>query len=64
MKVKMVVTALIVTASMFTVAAQLTIMLDLPFWPTYFTVAVGELLSMTVGDVTIHLLNKKLHFAK
>ncbi|WP_332649563.1 QueT transporter family protein [Lysinibacillus sp. 54212] len=64
MKVKMVVTALIVTASMFTVAAQLTIMLDLPFWPTYFTVAVGELLSMTVGGVTIHLLNKKLNFAK
>ena len=64
MKIKMVITALIVTASMFTVAGQLTIMLDLPFWPTYFTVAVGELLSMTVGGVTIYLLNKKLNFAK
>lgn len=64
MKTRMVITALIVTVSMFTVAAQLTIMLDLPFWPTYFTVGVGELLSMTVGGVTIHLLNKKLNFAK
>lgn len=64
MKIRMVITALIVTASMFTVAGQLTIMLDLPFWPTYFTVAVGELLSMTVGGVTIYLLNKKLNFAK
>lgn len=64
MKVKMIITALIVTASMFTVAAQLNIMLDLPFWPTYFTVAVGELLSMIVGGVTIHLLNKKINFAK
>lgn len=60
---KFVVTGIIVTASMFTVAAQLTIMLDLPFWPTYGMVAVGEALSMTVGGVTIYLLNKKLHFA-
>ncbi|MEO4053212.1 QueT transporter family protein [Solibacillus sp. CAU 1738] len=64
MKIRMVITALIVTASMFTVAGQLTIMLDLPFWPTYLTVAIGELFSMTVGGVTIYLLNKKLNFAK
>ena len=64
MKIRMVLTALIVTASMFTVAAQLTIMLDLPFWPTYLSVAIGELVSMTVGGVTIYLLNKKMNFAK
>ena len=64
MKIRMVITALIVTASMFTVAGQLTIMLDLPFWPTYLSVAIGELVSMTVGGVTIYLLNKKMNFAK
>ncbi len=64
MKIRMVLTALIVTVSMFTVAAQLTIMIDLPFWPTYLSVAIGELVSMTVGGVTIYLLNKKMNFAK
>ncbi|MEG0386107.1 MAG: QueT transporter family protein [Solibacillus sp.] len=61
---KMVVTALIFVFSMFTVAGQLTILYDLPFWATWFTVGVGELLSMTVGGVTIYLLNKKIDFSK
>lgn len=62
--VKIVITAIIFTLSMFTVAGQLYILLGLPFWATYFTVAVGELLSMTVGGVTIHLLSKKIDFTK
>ena len=61
---KMVVTALIFAVSMFTVAGQLTILYDLPFWATWFTVGVGELLSMTVGGVTIYLLNKKIDLSK
>lgn len=64
MPVKMVVTALIFTASMFTVAGQLTIMLGLPFWPTYLTVAIGELFSMTVGGLIIHSLAKKIDLTK
>ncbi len=62
--VKMVVTALIFALSMFTVAGQLTILYDLPFWATWITVGVGELLSMTVGGVTIYLLNKKIDLTK
>lgn len=62
--VKMVVTALIFALSMFTVAGQLTILYNLPFWATWFTVGVGELLSMTVGGLTIYLLNKKIDFSK
>ncbi|WP_306796003.1 QueT transporter family protein [Lysinibacillus sphaericus] len=62
--VKMVVTALIFAVSMFTVAGQLTILYDLPFWATWFTVGVGELLSMTVGGLTIYLLNKKIDLSK
>ncbi|MEY9976630.1 QueT transporter family protein [Lysinibacillus sp. RC79] len=62
--VKMVITALIFAISMFTVAGQLTILNDLPFWATWFTVGVGELLSMTVGGMTIYLLNKKIDLTK
>ncbi|MFJ7734748.1 QueT transporter family protein [Lysinibacillus sp. NPDC097287] len=61
---KMVVTALIFAFSMFTVAGQLTILYDLPFWATWFTVGIGELLSMTVGGLTIFLLNKKIDLSK
>ncbi|WP_338087375.1 QueT transporter family protein [Lysinibacillus fusiformis] len=61
---KMVVTALIFAVSMFTVAGQLTILYDLPFWATWFTVGIGELLSMTVGGLTIYLLNKKIDLSK
>lgn len=62
--VKMAVTALIFAISMFTVAGQLTILYELPFWATWFTVGVGELLSMTVGGLTIYLLNKKIDLSK
>lgn len=61
---KIVVTGIIFTASMFTVAAQLMIVFDLPFWPTYGMVAVGEAFSMLVGGVTIYLLQKKIDFTK
>lgn len=61
---KMVVTALIFAVSMFTVAGQLTILYELPFWATWFTVGIGELLSMTVGGLTIYLLNKKIDLSK
>lgn len=61
---KMGVTAIIFALSMFTVAGQLSIMLGFPFWLTYFTVGVGELLSMTVGGMIMYSLHKKLDFTK
>lgn len=61
---KMGVTAIIFALSMFTVAGQLTILYGLPFWLTYFTVGVGELLSMTVGGIIMHSLHKKIDFTK
>lgn len=61
---KMSVTAIIFALSMFTVAGQLTILYGFPFWLTYFTVGVGELLSMTVGGIVIHSLHKKIDFTK
>ena len=61
---KMIVTGILVTASMFTVATQLMIVFEMPFWPTYGMVAVGEAFSMLVGGVTIYLLQKKIDFTK
>ena len=61
---KMGVTAIIFSLSMFTVAGQLTILHGFPFWLTYFTVGVGELLSMTVGGIIMHSLHKKIDFTK
>ena len=61
---KLIITGIIFTASMFTVATQLTIIFDMPFWPTYGMVAVGEAFSMLVGGITIYLLQKKIDFTK
>lgn len=61
---KLIVTGIIFTASMFTVATQLTIIFDMPFWPTYGMVAVGEAFSMLVGGITMYLLQKKIDFTK
>lgn len=61
---KIAITAIIFALSMFTVAAQLTIMFDFPFWYTYLTVGLSELFSMTVGGITIYLLNKRIDLSK
>ena len=63
-KVKFVVTAIIFTLSMFTVAVQLYIILNLPFWWTYLTVALGELLSMTLGGFIMYAVSKKVELTK
>lgn len=62
--VKMSITAVIFTISMFTIAGQLTILSGLPFWLTYLSIAIGELFSMTIGGVIIHSLSKKIDLTK
>lgn len=61
---KMAVTAVIFALSMFTVAGQLYIFLDLPFFYAWFIVGVGELLSMTVGGIIIYFISKKIDLTK
>ncbi|MGR6897066.1 QueT transporter family protein [Rummeliibacillus sp. BSL5] len=61
---KMAVTALIFAFSMFTVAGQLSFLYHLPFFYTWYTVALGELLSMAVGGVIMNILKKKIDFTK
>src|SRR5699024_1182424 len=64
LKIKLAITVVISTLSMFTVAGQLHFVFDMPFWVTYATVALGELLSMTIGGIFIYFLNKKLGWTK
>lgn len=60
--IKIGITAIIFAISMFTVAAQLTILFDLPFFYTWLTVGISELLSMSVGGIVIYRLAKRIDF--
>ncbi|MGX4686875.1 QueT transporter family protein [Vagococcus sp. JNUCC 83] len=64
MKVKMVITAISFAISMFTVAGQLTILYDLPFFYNWLIIGLGELFSMTVGGIIIYWMSKKIDFIK
>lgn len=61
---KIAITACIFAISMFTVAGQMTILLDYPFFHTWFVVGLGELLSMIIGGIIIHLMSQKIDLSK
>ncbi|MFD1671206.1 QueT transporter family protein [Agrilactobacillus yilanensis] len=58
---KLTVSTIICTVMMFNVALELHIFNKLPFWPTYATVAIGELLSMALGAIIIYLVQKRIN---
>ena len=64
MKIKMVITALVFAFSMFTVAGQLKLFYQLPFFFTWGTVALGELASMLGGGVIIYWVGQKVDLKK
>lgn len=64
MKAKFVVTAAILVVSMFIIALQLYFVLDLPFWLTYGSTALGELVAMTVGGFIMYFVSKKIDLTK
>ena len=47
---------------MVTIAAELSLVAQAPFWATWFTVALGELASLLVGAVLIKKLAKVIDF--
>lgn len=61
---KIIITAIVFSISMFTVAGQLTFLLDLPFFTTWLIVGMGELVSMTIGGMLIYLLSKRIDLTK
>lgn len=50
--------------TMFTVAAELSILLKLPFFLTWITTGVGELISLLIGSVLIYQLSKRIDLTK
>lgn len=61
-KKRMMVNIAVMTVSMFIIALELTYVFGLPFWPTYATVALGEAISMTIGELLIYQINKVIDF--
>jgi len=63
-KIKLAVTAIIFSFSMFTVAGQFAILLNMPFFETWLVTGLGELASMTVGGVIIYFISKRIDLTK
>jgi uncharacterized membrane protein len=60
----MIVTALLFSFSMFTIAGQLTVLYQAPFFFNWLIIGLGELLSMGLGGVLIYLINKRIDLTK
>ena len=61
---RMIFNTLIFTFTMFIIAFELNLALELPFLFTWLTVAAGELVVMAVGIPIMLALNKRLNFEK
>lgn len=64
MKLRMVITALIFSFSMFTVAGQLKLLYQAPFFFNWGVIALGELVSMLVGGIIIYWISKKIDLTR
>lgn len=60
LRIQFVITAVVFALSMFTVAGELFVAFKTPFWYSYLTIGLGELLSMTVGGLIIYAINKRI----
>ena len=61
---RMLFNTIVFTVTMFIIAIELNIVLGLPFWFTWLTVASGEFVVMAVGVPVIQALDKRLNFSK
>ena len=61
---RLVINTLLFTCTMFIIAFELNLALELPFLWTWLTVAVGEFVVLAVGAPIMYALNKRLNFKK
>ncbi|MBD8025537.1 QueT transporter family protein [Ureibacillus sp. Re31] len=59
---RLIINTFLFTCTMFIIAFELNIALQLPFLWTWFTCAVGEFAVLAVGAPIMYLLNKRLNF--
>ncbi|MFC6170760.1 QueT transporter family protein [Loigolactobacillus jiayinensis] len=57
---KLATSTLICTVAMWSVALELHLISKVPFWPTYLSVALGELLSLVIGAILFYVLAKRI----
>lgn len=62
--IKMSVNTIVFTLGSVLIAWELYLALQLPFWFSYFTVAIGEFVVMGIGMPIMIYLDKKIHFNK
>ncbi|MFF5993994.1 QueT transporter family protein [Lysinibacillus sp. KU-BSD001] len=60
--VRLVLNTLLFTFTMFIIAFELNLALELPFFWTWLTVAAGEFVVLAVGAPIMYLLNNRLNF--
>ena len=60
--VRLIINTLLFTCTMFIIALELNIALELPFFWTWLTVAAGEFVVLAVGAPIMYVLNKRLNF--
>lgn len=63
-RMKMVVNTIVFAGMSFLIAWELNMAFSAPFWFTYFTVAVGEIVVMGIGIPLMEYLNKRVQFSK
>lgn len=62
--IRLVMNTLLFTFTMFIIAFELNLALELPFFWTWLTVAAGEFVVLAVGAPIMYTLNKRLDFKK
>lgn len=62
-KIRLALNTVIFTVSMALIAWMLHIAIDLPFWATYGTTALGEFVVMAVSAPLMYYIDKHVHFA-
>lgn len=65
LKLKLVISTLIFSVlGMIPVALELHFIQNLPFWWTYLTTMLGELVSMSVGAIVVYFVSQKVNLSK
>lgn len=59
---RLIINTFLFTCTMFIIAFELNLALELPFLWTWLTVAAGEFVVLAVGAPIMYMLNKRLHF--
>ncbi|MGE7695773.1 QueT transporter family protein [Lysinibacillus sp. NPDC094177] len=59
---RLVINTFLFTCTMFIIAFELNLALELPFFWTWLTVAAGEFVVLAVGAPIMYILNKRLNF--